>query len=189
MCITFLGGPQEGRWIPPVPIIPFHFYTCFLQGEMACYVALLLHGLAAMDALAVSSTVGGARGAIEVSEHKMPPPNNKRARYSGRPPDRATAAVVCADANGTVSCSSALLGLRGAKRMPKNHVAPYPFLTTWTSGGHMNRTMQGILWIVDDPLSAGVIVVAFVVQVGICILPRSGCTLEVGGAWFGVLGE
>lgn len=30
-------------------------------------------------------------------------------------------------------------------------------------------------------LSAGVIVVAFAVQVGICILPRSGCTLEVGG--------
>lgn len=45
----------------------------------------------------------------------------------------------------------------------------------------MNQTMQGILWIVDDPLSAGVIVVAFAVQVGICILPRSGCTLEVGG--------
>lgn len=71
MCTTFLGGP------PPVPIIPFHFYRCFLQGEMACYVALLLHGLAAMDAFAVSSTVGGARGAMEVSEHKMPPPQQQ----------------------------------------------------------------------------------------------------------------
>lgn len=52
----------------------------------------------------------------------------------------------------------------------------------------MNRTMQGILWVVDDPLS-GVIVAAFAVQVGICILPRSGFLLEVGGRDFGRVGS
>lgn len=92
---------------------------------MACYVALLLHGLAAMDAFAVSSTVGGARGAMEVSEHKMPPPQQQTGEVlwaAARPGDRGSGVRRCKR-----NCvSSALLGLCGAKRMTKNHVAPLP---------------------------------------------------------------
>lgn len=132
VCIPNLGGPQEGRTIMPPSIMPLHFYTYPLPREGDGLVVLLLHGVAAIDAFAVSSTWRPRRphageGGVEGSEHKMPSrPAPKRARCSERPPDRATAVVVCADANGIVSCSSALLGLYGAKRITKGHVAP-PF--------------------------------------------------------------
>lgn len=139
MCITFLGGPQEGRWIPPVPIIPFHFYTCFLQGEMACYVALLLHGLAAMDAFAVSSTVGGARGQWKFRNIRCPPPPQQQTGEvlwaAAQPGDRGSGVRRCK--RNCVSFIGAARAVWGQKDDEKPCRPPTPFLTTWTSGGRI----------------------------------------------------
>lgn len=120
------GRPPRGQMDSASAHHTVPFLHMFLAGEIACYVALLLHGLAAMDAFAVSSTVGGARGAMEVSEHKMPPPQQQTGEVlwaAARPGDRGSGVRRCKR-----NCFSFIGAARacGAKRMTKNHVAPLP---------------------------------------------------------------